>query len=184
MESEWNWDKLDPTERRIAELLAQGKGNAAICQEVFLSRARVQECIKRILIKTGTSTTRGAIALLVQERENQTLLRILDEGENGVAILQDRLMKFANKALREMFGYELEEMVDVPFVELGAPRVRDQQAKRYDDRMQGKPFPGGYTAAILCKDGQEKDVIVSSAGLIQFKGRPALLALIVPAAEK
>ena len=41
MNTEWKWDELDPREQLIAELLLQGKSNAAICAEVFLSRARV-----------------------------------------------------------------------------------------------------------------------------------------------
>jgi PAS domain S-box-containing protein len=78
-----------------------------------------------------------------------------------------------------MFGYELEELVDVPFAELGAPGSRDVQAKRYDLRMQGEPFPGSYPGAILCKSGQEKGVVVTSGGVIQYRGSPALLAIIV-----
>jgi len=58
VKSDWKWDGLDPCERRVAKLLVQGKSNMAICAEVFLSRARVQDCIKRILIKTGADTTR------------------------------------------------------------------------------------------------------------------------------
>ena len=64
MESGWGWDRLDPFERRVAELLLEGKSNAAICEEVFHSRARVQDCIKKILIKTKTNSTRSAIVLL------------------------------------------------------------------------------------------------------------------------
>ena len=81
MESDWKWDKLDPLERKVAELLLQGKSNAAICAEVFHSRARVQECIKRILIKTGADSTRAAIVLLVEERENLALIRRIGPGE-------------------------------------------------------------------------------------------------------
>ena len=63
MESDWKWDRLDPLERQVAELLLEGKSNATICAEVFLSRARVQDHIKRILIKTGTDTTVAANGL-------------------------------------------------------------------------------------------------------------------------
>ncbi len=104
METGWKWDRLDPLERRVAELLLQGKSNAAICAEVFHSRARVQECIKRILIKTGADSTRGAIVLLAEERETLALLRVLEQANNGVAILQDRVCKFANKALARAAG--------------------------------------------------------------------------------
>jgi PAS domain S-box-containing protein len=180
MESEWKWDKLDPRERQVAEFLVQGKSNAAICSEVFLSRARVQECIKRILIKTGADTTRAAIAVLVEERETQTLFRVLDEASDGVAVLQDRLVKFSNGALARLLGYDAEEIAGMSLVELAAPRSSDVQVKRYDRRMKGEPFPGRYVATALCKDGQEKDVVIATGGLIQYRGRPALLAFMVP----
>jgi PAS domain S-box-containing protein len=180
MESEWRWDKLDPTERQIAELLLQGKSNATICQEVFLSRARVQECIKRILIKTGADSTRAAIVLLVEERETQTLLGVLDQASDGVVIIQDRLRKFANTALGSILGYDAEDkMAGMPFVEFVAPRSRGKLIKNYDLRMQAEPFPGSYRATFLCKGGQEKEVMITSGGLIQFRGRPALLARVV-----
>ena len=178
--TDWKWNTFDPIERKIAELLVQGKSNAAICAEVFLSRARVQECIKRILIKTRADSTRGAIVLLLEERENMSLLRVLNQASDGVAILQDRLLKFANRALGSILGYHPEEIAGMPFVELVAPRSRDAQAKNYDLRMQGQPFPGSYVATALCKGDQEKEMMITSAGLVQYRGKPALLALIVP----
>ena len=180
MESECKWDRLDPHERKVAELLLQGKSNAAICAEVFLSRARVQECIKRMLIKTGVDSTRAAIALLVEERETMTLLRVLDQASDGAVIIQDRVVKFFNKAMLRAMGYELEEVVGTPFVELVAPRSRSVQANNYDLRMQGEAFPGSYVATALCKDGQERKMLITSGGLIRYAGRPAFLAIIVP----
>ena len=129
MDTDWSWDRLDSLERRIAELLVQGESNAAICSEVFLSRARVQECIKRILIKTGARSTRGAIALLVEERENMALLRALDQATDGVVIIQDRVVVFANQALHRIHGYDPYEMHGIPIIELAAPRSRDFLAK-------------------------------------------------------
>jgi len=180
MEFEWKWDRLDPLECRIAEFLLHGESNAAICAEVFLSRARVQECIKRILIKTGASTSRAAIVLLVEERENQSLLRVLEQATDGVAIVQDRVVKFANRAMLEMLGYDLEAMAETPFVELVAPKSRDQAAKQYELRLRGEPFSQSYVVGFLCKGGREKDVLVSSGGQIQFRGRPAVLGIMVP----
>ena len=178
MKSDWKWDELDPRERQIAELLVQGKSNAAICAEVFLSKARVQDCIKRIVIKTGAEGTRGAIALLVEERETLSLLRVLQQATDGVVILQDRFLKFANRAVEEIHGYEPNEMVGIPFVDLMAPGSKSAATKHYELRMQGEPVPTTYATRILCKDGQEKDAIVASAGQIRYCGRPAILAIV------
>ncbi len=186
MESEWKWDKLDPLERHVAELLVQGKSNAAICAKLSLSRARLQDWIRRILIKTGADTKRAAIALLVQERTTLTVLSLLDEApwHDGVIIIQDRLVKFVNKRLRHMLGYDLEEVQGMPFVELMAPGSRGTTTKNYELRMQGEPFSTSYAIRMLCRDGQEKDAVIASAGPIGYCGRPAVLAIVSPAAEK
>jgi len=178
MEPDWKWDRLDPLERQVAELLLQGKRNKAICAEVFLSRARVQECIKRILIKTGADSTRGAIVLLGEERETLALLRILDQANDCVAILQDRVCKFANQAMATLLGYTAEELVGWPIAELLAPEIRDEQVIQYELRMRGDPLPRNYTTRVICKTGEAKELAVASAGLVRYKGRPALMAIV------
>jgi PAS domain S-box-containing protein len=177
--SEWKWDRLDPLERQIAELLIQGKSNAAIGSEVFLSRARVQEYIKRILIKTGTKSTRAAIALLAEERENMSLLRILDQASDGVLIIQDRVIEFANQAVHRSLGYDPYQLHGIPMIERLAPRSRDLVTSQYDLRIGGEPFLQSYEIRVLCKDGQEKDVVVSSGGLLRFRGRVSILAIVI-----
>ncbi len=180
VKNDWKWDTLDPLERRVAEFLVQGKSNAAICAEVFLSRARVQDCIKRILIKTGADSTRRAIALLVEERETLNLLGVLDQARDGVAIVQDRVVMFANRAMRETYGYDLEEMVGMPFVELVAPRSRSAAIKQHELRVKGEPFSTLYVIGIVCKGGQEREVVVANAGQIQYKGKTAILTTAIP----
>ena len=184
MRLEWAWDKLDPFERQVAELLVQGKSNAAVCAEVFLSRARVQDCIKRILIKTGADSTRAAIALLVEERENLSLLRVLEQATDGVVVVQDRVVKFVNRALLEMNGYELEEIVGMSFIELVAPRSRGAVLRQHELRLKGEPFRTLYAIGIACKGGQEKDVVVANAGQIRFKGGHAIMVALAPHEEE
>jgi len=183
LDTDWSWDSLDSLERRVAELLVQGESNAAICAKVFLSRARVQECIKRILIKTGARSTRGAIALLVEERENMALLHALDQATDGVAIIQDRVVVFANQALHRIHGYDPYEMHGTPLIELAAPRSRDLLVSQYNLRLKGEPFVQSYVLRVLCKGGQEKDVLVASGGSLRFRGRPANLGIIVPVVD-
>ena len=179
MKTDWKWDDLDPRERQIAELLVQGKSNAAICAEVFLSRARVQDCVKRILIKTGTDSTRGAIALLAEERETLSLLRVLEQAADAVIVIQDGLVKFGNRALREALGYDLEEIVGRPFVELIAPQFRGVSARNHERRMRGEPAPTSYSIRTVRKDGSERDTVVASAGQISYSGKPAVLGIVI-----
>jgi len=177
MEPDWKWDRLDPVERQVAELLLEGKSNADICAGVFHSRARVQECVKRILIKTGAGSTRAAIVLLAEERETLALLRILKQANDCVMILQDRVCRFANDALAKLLGYTVEELADWPMMELIAPEARDMQMGQYELRMRGEPLPRSYTTRAICKTGEIKELTVASAGLVRYKGRPAIMVI-------
>jgi len=183
MNTEWIWHRLDPREQRVAELLLQGKSNKAICAEVFLSRPSVQECLKRIVIKAGADSTRKAILLLAEERETLALLRVVDQANDCVAILQDRVCKFANKAMATLLGYTAEELVGWPIAELLAPEIRDEQVHQYELRMRGDPLPRNYTTRVICKTGETKELAVASAGLVHYKGRPALMAIVTNIVE-
>ena len=110
--------------------------------------------------------------------ETLTLLRVLDTARGGLAIVQDHVVEFANKALLEIYGYDLEEMVGVPFVELVAPRSRDAALRQHELRLRGEPFDTLYTIRILCKGGQEKEVVVANAGEVRYLGKPAILTTV------
>jgi PAS domain S-box-containing protein len=180
MPSDWKWNTLEPIERKIAELLVQGKSNAAICEGVFLSRPRVQEYIKRILVKTGTCNTREAIALLVHEKETQTLLSVLEHARAGIVIIQDNLVKYINPALAEVIGYDPEEVVDVCYEAFMPERQRGKPPSRYERESGDGSLPEDFVVTILCKGGEEKRVVMLSAGVIQYRGKPALLATGIP----
>jgi PAS domain S-box-containing protein len=87
-------------------------------------------------------------------------------------------VKFANRALERIHGYEPRGMVGIPFVELIAPGSKNSTTKHYELRMQGEPVPTTYAIRILCKDGQEKDATVASAGQIRYCGKPAILGIV------
>jgi DNA-binding CsgD family transcriptional regulator len=61
------WDSLTVTERRVAELVAQGLSNPVIAERMFLSRRTVQTHVSHVLAKTGlTSRVELAAAMARQ----------------------------------------------------------------------------------------------------------------------
>jgi PAS domain S-box-containing protein len=179
METAWRWDRLSGNEKRVAELLLEGKSNKDICGEMSLSRARVQECIRRIVAKTGADSTRSAIVLLAEERETAALLRVLEQATDGVAVVQDGIVRFANRALAEIHGYGREEMVGKHFLEMQAPEARELMAKRYERHLSGAQLPRTYRTEILCKGGETKEVRVATVALLRYNGRPALMPVVM-----
>jgi PAS domain S-box-containing protein len=94
-------------------------------------------------------------------------------------IIQDRVVVFANRALHRVLGYEPYEMHGIPMLELAAPRYRDFMLNRLNQRLKGEPFVQSYVTGGLCKDGQEKTLLVASGGPLRFRGKLANLAIIV-----
>jgi len=101
---------------------------------------------------------------------------LVEQAKDIVVILQDGVCKFANRAAKEVTGFAVEEIVGKPFMNWLAPESRDLVAQRYKSRMAGEKVPSLYEAKIQCKDGAIKDIEVS-AGVIQYEGRPADIAI-------
>ena len=108
---------------------------------------------------------------------------LVEQAKDIVVILQDGVCKFANRAAKEVTGFAVEEIVGKPFMNWLAPESRDLVAQRYKSRMAGEKVPSLYEAKIQCKDGAIKDIEVS-AGVIQYEGRPADIAIARDASER
>lgn len=50
------WDSLTPTERRVTELVAQGKTNPKIAEELLMGRATVKTHLMHIFTKLNVAT--------------------------------------------------------------------------------------------------------------------------------
>jgi len=125
-----------------------------------------------------------ASMFIVERKEKEDALReseakysaLVEQAKDVVAIVQDGVIKFVNRAAEEVSGFEVQEIVGKPFMNWIAPESRNQVAERYKLRMTGEEVPPIYEAKIQRKDGAIKDIEVS-AGVIQYNGKPADLAI-------
>jgi len=123
--------------------------------------------------KSGQSHVSERKRMLEAMQESEAKYSALvEQAKDVVAIVQDGICKFANRAVRELSGFEVEEVVGKPFLNWIAPESRDLVAQRYKLRIAGEKVPPIYEVKIQCKDGATKDIEIS-AGVIQYKGRPA-----------
>ena len=120
----------------------------------------------------------GAVVLLlasmfiVERKEKEEALReseakysaLVEQAKDVVAILQDGVIKFVNKAAKEVSGFAVEEIVGKPFLNWLTPESRDLVAQRYKLRMAGEEAPSTYEAKIQCKDGAIKDIDIDLRG--------------------
>jgi len=97
---------------------------------------------------------------------------LVEHAADGIAILQDGVLKLVNSALVRMSGYDREELLGMPFIRLLTPESQAFVMARYQDRLAGKEVPSIYEAKAIHKDGEVRDIEINAA-LTEYEGRAA-----------
>ncbi len=108
---------------------------------------------------------------------------LVERSKDGVAVVQDGVVKFVNSAATDLFGYSLEEVMEKSFLEFIPFNSRTFIQKRYIDRMAGKPVPSIYEIELLKKDGSTLPVELN-AGQVEVEGKSADLVFIRDITER
>lgn len=116
--------------------------------------------------------------------ESEVMYRNLIERSNdGVVVLQDRLIKYVNPRFCEMSGYSSDILLNTIFIKYLTPEEIVWALERYEQRLAGKPIPPIYETVMTRSDGSKIPLEVSAAIAI-FEGRPADLVLVRDITER
>ncbi len=99
----------------------------------------------------------------------------------GVMILQDFKIVYANTASTEITGYTIEELMSLTRKKIEAlvhKNDRKNVWQRFQQRLEGKQIPHEYEHRTIRKDGSVLWV-KSFASLLDFNNKPAVLATFV-----
>jgi PAS domain S-box-containing protein len=127
-----------------------------------------------IFMKDITDRKKAEKALKESEEKYSTLV---EKGNDGIVILQDGLLKFANSKMAEITGFSVEEGVGKPFIDFVAPEYKELIMERHKKRIAGKMVKNRYEAELISKDNRKIPVEIN-ANMIDYKGRPADMAII------
>lgn len=119
-------------------------------------------------------------ALKESEKKYSTLV---EQAKDGVIIIQNGICKFANKAVQQIFGYSVEELIGKPLFNKLPSKERELVSQKYKLQLVNKESPSVYNLRISCKDGRAKDVEISAA-TIPYEGRPADMGIIRDISER
>ena len=108
---------------------------------------------------------------------------MVNQANDGVIIIQNNTCQFVNTVLGSMLGYTPEEMLETPFINYVAPESKALLASRVKARLAGEEVPAVYEARLQRKDGTVIDAELS-AGVIQYRGKPADVGLIRDITER
>ncbi len=117
-------------------------------------------------------------------RENEEKYRNLVERANdGIAIIQDSIIKYVNPRLAEMLGYSVGDLIDKEISKFVIPKELPKVAGRYERRMKGEKVPAVYETKAYNKKGSVVDLELN-AGLIQYGGQPADFVIVRDIVER
>jgi PAS domain S-box-containing protein len=117
-------------------------------------------------------------------RESEDKYRsLVERAKDGIVIIQDGVVKFANQRLAEMWGGMVEEVLGTPFTNFIHPDELPTIIERYQQRMAGKKVPPIYATVLLQKNGT-KVYVELSAGVVNYLGKPADLVIVRDITER
>jgi PAS domain S-box-containing protein len=102
---------------------------------------------------------------------------LVEKSNDGIIIIQDELLVYANPKMTELSGFYLEEITGKPMVDFVSPKYRGLVLDRYQRRLAGEKIPNQYEIEIVAKDKRKIPVEIN-ASHIEYKNKPANMAII------
>jgi PAS domain S-box-containing protein len=133
-----------------------------------------------IILRDITEQHLMAAAVLRNELKYR---EVVENGNDGIVILQDERICYCNPRMAQMAGYPASEMVGVNFIERLAATERESLINAYHSRMAGVTMPNRLEIRIIRQDGTSFDAEVTSSK-IDYEDRPAVLAFVHDVTER
>ena len=127
---------------------------------------------------TGISRLKASI-----EEVGEQFSGIMENANDGIAILSENKIAFVNRKSCEMTGYSREEFSSLSFEQLVPPDTAAKPLVRYETTLRGESIVTTSEEALIGKDGKLVPVEVS-ASQISYHSKPALLIIIRDITER
>jgi len=97
---------------------------------------------------------------------------LVENTRDAVVVVQDGIIKFANRSQAELMGYPVEELIGQHYLDVVTPEYKEAIALRYKGRLDGTIPPSNIELKIRRKDGQTR-YIEASGTIVGYQGKPA-----------
>lgn len=180
-----------PIERLMAHALAGGTEPLQLEKRCLRSDGAIAYCLISItpvadahgrplyFLAQGIDTTEARRT----HREYETLLQGLSDLGEGVVLVDESRILYANDATFRISGYTEEELRAMPsFFDLFLPEQRAELVERFSRRLSGEPLPDRVEIPIVRKDGTQIDLEVAVKVLAD--GQPRILGIFRDVTER
>ncbi len=134
------------------------------------------------LVMANDITDRILAEAALQESEEK-YRTLVESSKDGIAIIQDGLVKYVNSRLAEMRGEEVAEILGKPFGVYVHPDERARILERYTRRLAGLDEPTTYETALVKADGTRVLSEVTT-GTIFYQGKRAEIIIVRDISEQ
>jgi len=110
-------------------------------------------------------------------RSEERYRNVTENFAEGILVIQDARMAYANPSVLTLIGYAWEELEGREFLPFVHPDFREMVLANYRKRMTGEPVEPRYDLQILNRSGEPVWVELGAV-LIPWKGRPATLSFV------
>lgn len=129
------------------------------------------------LIETRLDITERNRAEVLLRESQAKYSSIVERSNDGIIVLQEGKVVFANAAMARMSGTSVGEALGRPFLDFVAPGHKALVADNYRRRLSGEALPDRYEIELIGKDGKNLSVEVN-ASQIEHEGKPAVMAIV------
>jgi PAS domain S-box-containing protein len=117
-------------------------------------------------------------------RESEAnIRRIVEEAPAPMLLFQGTKVVYTNPAIESLSGYSREEWLTMDFYEVIHPDMRDAAIERALRRQRGERVRSRYEVKIIHKNGELR-WIDYMATVIQYEGKPAVLAIVADITQR
>jgi PAS domain S-box-containing protein len=117
-------------------------------------------------------------------RESELRYRsVVENAAEGITVIQDGKLQYANTRLQEMVQAGPEEFVNLPFTGFVHPDDRALVTERYQRRMSGEDVPPHYDFRIVAKNGNVIWVQLSAVRIV-WNDKPGTLNFLMDITER
>ena len=168
--------------QRRAEIVL-GAGEAQRTYDLYVSplRGHRNQLIGRVALLHDVTGRKQAEEALRESEEKYR--NVVERANDGLAIIQDTVVQYANPRLAAMRGDTVEEIVGTAFTKYVHPDEFLKVVDRSRRRLAGEEVSPIYETVLLRADGS-KVYAELNAGTITYQGRPADLVIVRDITER
>lgn len=163
------------------EFLLNRKDGSKVSVEISTFPVKIKG--KTVILGIARDITERIKAEEALKESEEKYRSFVERANDGICIIQDGVIKFANPSLVDLYGGKLSKVIGSPFADFIHPDELNKISKYYELRLKGENVPSVYETIFRHNKGHKVYVEIS-AGIINYLGKPADLVIVRDITER